>query len=129
MSNHHPKEPETDTVVKRIDTERTNISASVMTWGAAIATAISCTYAAANWMNGVTARQDRIEETMTNEFHSLHVQLDNALSQMFTTGQHQDFAYRLQIQNPQLHVPLQYLAQPKALADDQLNNPTVKASP
>jgi hypothetical protein len=113
--SHQPnREPETDTVVKSIDPDRTKLSASILTWAAAIATAISCTYAASNWMNTLTGRMDGIE----NRLKVMDRKLDSALALMWSEQDQRNFALELQLQNPSLKVPMP-AGSSKQFADSQ----------
>ena len=101
MSNHHPKEPETDTTVKSIDPERTRVRMPLLTQAAIIATVISGTLAASNWMNSITTKIEAID----HHIQAVDKKLDGVIAGMWTQQDQEKFALELKVQNPSLSIP------------------------
>ena len=101
MSNHHPKEPETDTTVKSIDPERTRVRMPLLTQAAIIATVISGTLAASNWMNSITTKIEAVD----HHIQAVDKKLDGVIAGMWTQQDQEKFALELKVQNPSLSIP------------------------
>jgi hypothetical protein len=111
--SHQPnREPETDTVVKSIDPEKTSLKMPLWTLGALIGTVITLTWTAGVWINSISDRFNaatisikELRKDMNSGFDRLDTKLDNVVSFMWSQQDQKNFTLELKIQNPSLKVP------------------------